>query len=381
MKGGMPVISGVGSTAVRDALEKYQPMLSLHGHIHESRGEARIGRTLAINPGSEYSEGRAARRHHHAVPEEGGAWLSARRRLTSPAPVSPRLGPDRRGHRIGPARAARSALRARRADRRGHRRAGLDGDDRRLRRPDGGGLARRGRRPGARSSACPCAAGPTLTPNRWNHELRWSDTLRRSGWRHLLAADAVVALDGGIGTLSEAAVVWAALQTEPDAADLVFLGAGLAAGPAGAGRPPGHRRAGPRPRDQSAPTPEAGHRAHRAGPGPGRARGPAAGMIIPTGQPEGAVAMLRTLGFAEAQQIVAAAIDDARPPAGADLGRCGRRGGKPARVRADGRRHPAVRPDRRGQDADGDPDRQGHAGSRREPARASWPRSRSCSTG
>ena len=57
MKGGMPVISGVGSTAVRDALVKYQPMLSLHGHIHESRGEARIGRTLAINPGSEYSEG------------------------------------------------------------------------------------------------------------------------------------------------------------------------------------------------------------------------------------------------------------------------------------------------------------------------------------
>jgi Icc-related predicted phosphoesterase len=57
MKGGMPVISGVGSTAVRGALEKYQPMLSLHGHIHESRGEARIGRTLAVNPGSEYSEG------------------------------------------------------------------------------------------------------------------------------------------------------------------------------------------------------------------------------------------------------------------------------------------------------------------------------------
>jgi Icc-related predicted phosphoesterase len=57
MKSGVPVISGVGSTAVRASLEKYQPMLSLHGHIHESRGEARIGRTLAINPGSEYSEG------------------------------------------------------------------------------------------------------------------------------------------------------------------------------------------------------------------------------------------------------------------------------------------------------------------------------------
>ena len=57
MKGGMPVISGVGSTAVRDALVTYQPMLSLHGHIHESRGEARIGRTLAINPGSSYTDG------------------------------------------------------------------------------------------------------------------------------------------------------------------------------------------------------------------------------------------------------------------------------------------------------------------------------------
>ena len=57
MKGGSPVITGVGSSAVREAIEKYQPMLSLHGHIHESRGEARIGRTVALNPGSEYSEG------------------------------------------------------------------------------------------------------------------------------------------------------------------------------------------------------------------------------------------------------------------------------------------------------------------------------------
>jgi uncharacterized protein len=57
MSGGSPVITGVGSSAVRDAIAKYQPMLSLHGHIHESRGEARIGRTLALNPGSEYSEG------------------------------------------------------------------------------------------------------------------------------------------------------------------------------------------------------------------------------------------------------------------------------------------------------------------------------------
>lgn len=47
----------VGSTAVRAALERYGPRLSLHGHIHESRGVAKIGRTIAINPGSEYGEG------------------------------------------------------------------------------------------------------------------------------------------------------------------------------------------------------------------------------------------------------------------------------------------------------------------------------------
>jgi Icc-related predicted phosphoesterase len=57
VKGGSPVIAGVGSSAVRDAIATYQPMLSLHGHIHESRGEARIGETVALNPGSEYSEG------------------------------------------------------------------------------------------------------------------------------------------------------------------------------------------------------------------------------------------------------------------------------------------------------------------------------------
>jgi Icc-related predicted phosphoesterase len=47
----------VGSTAVRTAIVKYEPMLSLNGHIHESRGIARIGKTLCINPGSEYEQG------------------------------------------------------------------------------------------------------------------------------------------------------------------------------------------------------------------------------------------------------------------------------------------------------------------------------------
>jgi predicted Rossmann-fold nucleotide-binding protein len=71
----------------------------------------------------------------------------------------------------------------------------------------------------------PMRAWTGLTPNPWNHELRWSDSYPER-LAQLLAADAVVVLDGGIGTLSEAAIVWAALQTEPEAADLIFLGAG-----------------------------------------------------------------------------------------------------------------------------------------------------------
>jgi Icc-related predicted phosphoesterase len=47
----------VGSTAVRDLIETVQPMLGLHGHIHESSGIRRLGRTIAINPGSDYSTG------------------------------------------------------------------------------------------------------------------------------------------------------------------------------------------------------------------------------------------------------------------------------------------------------------------------------------
>jgi uncharacterized protein len=58
MRGGQTAYKPVGSTAVRQAIEDYQPLLALHGHIHESRGEARIGRTLAINSGSEYNTGR-----------------------------------------------------------------------------------------------------------------------------------------------------------------------------------------------------------------------------------------------------------------------------------------------------------------------------------
>ena len=57
-----PVLAGnsmipVGSTALRAAIEQVQPLLSLHGHIHEGRGAIRMGKTLCINPGSMYEQG------------------------------------------------------------------------------------------------------------------------------------------------------------------------------------------------------------------------------------------------------------------------------------------------------------------------------------
>jgi Icc-related predicted phosphoesterase len=57
----------VGCKSVRDAIEKYKPVASLHGHIHESRGIDHIGRTVCINPGSVYSTGSLL-----------GAWLTFR---------------------------------------------------------------------------------------------------------------------------------------------------------------------------------------------------------------------------------------------------------------------------------------------------------------
>jgi len=57
VKAGNVEMVSAGSTACRAAIMKYQPMLGLHGHIHESRGIVKLGRTLCANPGSEYSEG------------------------------------------------------------------------------------------------------------------------------------------------------------------------------------------------------------------------------------------------------------------------------------------------------------------------------------
>ncbi len=55
--GAYEVVGPVGSKSVRAIIEKYQPLLGLHGHIHESVGYRNIGRTLCVNPGSEYREG------------------------------------------------------------------------------------------------------------------------------------------------------------------------------------------------------------------------------------------------------------------------------------------------------------------------------------
>ena len=56
-KGGNLVMISAGSTAVRQAIEGHQPLIGLHGHIHESRGLIKIGKTLCLNPGSEYNSG------------------------------------------------------------------------------------------------------------------------------------------------------------------------------------------------------------------------------------------------------------------------------------------------------------------------------------
>ena len=57
ISGGSVIMISAGSTAVRSSVEKYQPLAGIHGHIHESRGVVKIGRTVCFNPGSEYNSG------------------------------------------------------------------------------------------------------------------------------------------------------------------------------------------------------------------------------------------------------------------------------------------------------------------------------------
>jgi uncharacterized protein len=56
-RGGTPMTIPVGSTAVRSVIERVQPLVGLHGHVHDSRGACKLGRTLCINPGSDYPHG------------------------------------------------------------------------------------------------------------------------------------------------------------------------------------------------------------------------------------------------------------------------------------------------------------------------------------
>jgi uncharacterized protein len=57
LSGGQMVMISAGSVATRRSIEKYQPLMGIHGHIHESKGMVEIGRTMCFNPGSEYGEG------------------------------------------------------------------------------------------------------------------------------------------------------------------------------------------------------------------------------------------------------------------------------------------------------------------------------------
>ena len=57
IKAGGRAMRPVGSKSIRAAEERVQPLLGLHGHIHESKGVFRLGETLVLNPGSSYEEG------------------------------------------------------------------------------------------------------------------------------------------------------------------------------------------------------------------------------------------------------------------------------------------------------------------------------------
>ena len=57
VEGGQIRTTSVGSRSVREVILKYQPAVGLHGHVHEAPGAIRLGKTICINPGSEYNDG------------------------------------------------------------------------------------------------------------------------------------------------------------------------------------------------------------------------------------------------------------------------------------------------------------------------------------
>jgi uncharacterized protein (TIGR00730 family) len=76
---------------------------------------------------------------------------------------------------------------------------------------------------GGRVIGLPMQHWTNVEPNRWNADLRWSSNYG-TRLNHLLSCDGVIALPGGVGTLSEMSIVWAASQTEERALPLVLLG-------------------------------------------------------------------------------------------------------------------------------------------------------------
>jgi hypothetical protein len=76
---------------------------------------------------------------------------------------------------------------------------------------------------GGRVIGLPMQHWTNVEPNQWNADLRWSSNYG-TRLNHLLSCDGVIALPGGVGTLSEMAIVWAASQTEGRALPLVLLG-------------------------------------------------------------------------------------------------------------------------------------------------------------
>ncbi len=71
---GMPVQTHAGSETLVNVIKQCQPLLGLHGHIHEGRAKINIGKTICINPGSVYSEGIL---HGAMITLRGGEVVSA----------------------------------------------------------------------------------------------------------------------------------------------------------------------------------------------------------------------------------------------------------------------------------------------------------------
>jgi uncharacterized protein len=82
VRSGVPLMTSAGSVSTRHFIETRQPVLSLHGHIHESKGAETIGRTPCLNPGSTYGDGMLAGCLVDLV-EQDGHWTVEQFSFTS----------------------------------------------------------------------------------------------------------------------------------------------------------------------------------------------------------------------------------------------------------------------------------------------------------